>query len=74
MKESERKVPRNNPSNNAAASSRSAGAPESLAAAPADEQIRTRAYEIYRERGARDGDDMSDWLRAEREYFDHSAR
>jgi DUF2934 family protein len=73
MKDSERKV-RDNRSNNAAASSPSAAAPDSLAAAPPDERIRTRAYEIYRERGGRDGDDMSDWLRAEREYFEHSPR
>jgi hypothetical protein len=34
---------------------------------PADDQIRTRAYELYLERGARPGDDLGDWLRAERE-------
>ena len=27
-----------------------------------------RAYALYRERGGKVGDDMSDWLRAEREY------
>lgn len=42
-------------------------------ATPADEQIRMRAYEIYCERGGRVGDDMSDWLRAEREYHDTAA-
>jgi hypothetical protein len=36
----------------------------------ADEQIRMRAYELYRERGGRVGDDMGDWLRAEREYLE----
>jgi hypothetical protein len=34
------------------------------------EQIRLRAYELYRERGGRVGDDMADWLQAEREYFE----
>jgi len=33
-----------------------------------------RAYEIYRERGGRVGDDMSDWLRAEREYLEQFGR
>ena len=36
----------------------------------AQEQIRLRAYELYRERGGRVGDDMADWLQAEREYFE----
>jgi hypothetical protein len=35
----------------------------------AQEQIRLRAYELYRERGGRVGDDMADWLQAEREYL-----
>jgi hypothetical protein len=34
---------------------------------PDDEQIRARAYELYLERGGRPGDDLGDWLRAERE-------
>jgi hypothetical protein len=72
MKESDKKVPPGNPSGNAPADSRSASAPDSPVAARADEQIRMRAYEIYRERGQRVGDDMSDWLRAEREYLEHS--
>lgn len=33
-----------------------------------DVQIRARAYEIYLERGDRPGNDLSDWLQAEREY------
>jgi hypothetical protein len=37
----------------------------------ADEQIRMRAYALYRERGGKVGDDMGDWLRAEREYLEH---
>jgi hypothetical protein len=36
----------------------------------ADEQTRLRAYELFRERGGIVGDDMGDWLRAEREYLE----
>ena len=36
-----------------------------------EEQIRMRAYELYRERGGKVGDDTGDWLRAEREYREH---
>ena len=32
-----------------------------------DEEIRRRAYEIYRERGEQPGRELDDWLRAERE-------
>jgi hypothetical protein len=39
----------------------------------AEEAIRARAYEIYDERGDRPGDDVDDWLRAEREYREQSA-
>jgi hypothetical protein len=39
-----------------------------------EEQIRMRAYELYRERGGRVGDDMADWLRAEREYLENGSR
>jgi hypothetical protein len=30
-----------------------------------DEAIRTRAYELYLERGGQDGFDVDDWLKAE---------
>lgn len=40
----------------------------------AEEQIRMRAYELYRQRGGKVGDDMSDWLQAEREYLEHVRR
>ena len=33
----------------------------------AHEEIRGRAYEIYLERGGQPGDEMDDWLQAERE-------
>ena len=32
-----------------------------------DEQIRRRAYEIHLERGGQPGDELADWLQAERE-------
>lgn len=32
-----------------------------------EEEIARRAYEIYTERGGRDGYDLDDWLQAERE-------
>ena len=35
--------------------------------APSHEEIRRRAYEIYLERDGRPGDELDDWLRAERE-------
>lgn len=35
--------------------------------APTEEQIRSRAYEIYIERGGGDGNDEDDWRQAERE-------
>lgn len=73
MKEVDKKTPSNptsKRSSNATGTSPSAPASDSPAARPADEQIRMRAYEIYRERGGRVGDDMSDWLRAEREYLE----
>jgi hypothetical protein len=42
--------------------------------AAAEEQIRMRAYELYRERGGKVGDDMSDWLKAEREYLERGPK
>jgi Protein of unknown function (DUF2934) len=32
-----------------------------------EQQIRERAYEIYQARGGQDGDEVSDWIAAERE-------
>ena len=34
---------------------------------PSHEEIRQRAYEIYLERGGLPGDELDDWLQAERE-------
>jgi Protein of unknown function (DUF2934) len=39
---------------------------------PAEERIRMRAYELYLERGGAPGDEMEDWLRAEREIREQS--
>jgi len=36
-------------------------------AAPIEEEIALRAYEIYLERGKTDGNDLDDWLQAESE-------
>ena len=36
---------------------------------PTNEQIRNRAYEIYVSRGNAPGDELQDWLLAERELF-----
>jgi hypothetical protein len=33
----------------------------------AAEQIEQRAYELYLQRGSEDGDDLADWLAAEKE-------
>lgn len=37
---------------------------------PTDDQIAPRAYEIFLARGATHGQDVEDWLRAERELGD----
>jgi hypothetical protein len=34
---------------------------------PSEEEIRNRAYEIYMARGGAPGDELEDWLQAERE-------
>jgi hypothetical protein len=40
---------------------------EALTSAPTADEIRVRAYEIYIERGQRDGEDIENWLQAEKE-------
>jgi len=35
---------------------------------PREDKVRQRAYEIYLARGAQQGDEVSDWLAAEREF------
>jgi len=39
----------------------------SVSHGPTQDQIKLRAYQIYLERGARPGQELEDWLRAERE-------
>ena len=39
----------------------------SVSQGPTQDQIRLRAYQIYLERGAHPGQELDDWLRAERE-------
>ena len=41
--------------------------PRATTAAPTLEQIQLRAYEIFLERGGAPGNEVEDWLRAERE-------
>jgi hypothetical protein len=38
------------------------------------EQIRCRAYEIYEQRGRKDGHDVDDWLQAESEIVQRWAK
>jgi hypothetical protein len=38
------------------------------------DEIRHRAYELYAERGCKDGHAMDDWLRAEEELFEEAAK
>jgi hypothetical protein len=40
---------------------------EALTSTPPVEEIRARAYEIYIERGQRSGEDLENWLQAEKE-------
>ncbi|HEY7097004.1 MAG TPA: DUF2934 domain-containing protein [Terriglobales bacterium] len=53
----------------AALSTRSNVEPQNL-----EEQIRMRAFELYVERGGGDGSELEDWLRAEAEITNASAK
>jgi len=55
------------PTKNVLAMRRPASSSESESAIPSSTDIARRAFEIYCERGCRDGYDMQDWLQAERE-------
>jgi hypothetical protein len=37
--------------------------------APSHEEIAARAYAVYQQRGGGHGEDLDDWLRAERELL-----
>ena len=39
-----------------------------------EEQIRSRAYELFEARGRENGHDMEDWLRAESEITGNSSK
>jgi hypothetical protein len=58
---------------NQATSMKAVPAPEETSpvtrAEPTTEQIRNRAYEIYASRGKASGDELQDWLLAERELL-----
>jgi hypothetical protein len=41
-----------------------------VGAAAHEEKIRSRAYQIYLERGEQHGRDLDDWLQAKREFED----
>jgi hypothetical protein len=43
--------------------------PASAANSDLQEQIRTRAYELYEKRGEEEGNDVEDWLTAEIEIL-----
>lgn len=65
------KTPRSN-SKKDGNGSRSLAAPEvkkNIVPINLEDEIRRRAYEIYRERGYTPGDQREDWLRAEREIL-----
>ena len=48
--------------------------PQTAAGAPTREDIEVRAYEIYVERGRAHGQDVDDWLQAERELVEKYGR
>jgi hypothetical protein len=44
--------------------------PETISGAPIREEIELRAYQIYLERDGAPGEDVEDWLQAERELVE----
>jgi hypothetical protein len=44
--------------------------PETVPSVPISEEIELRAYQIYIERGGGHGQDVEDWLQAERELVE----
>ncbi len=48
--------------------------PAAKAESPSFEQIRLRAYEIFMARGGTNGNEVSDWLEAERQLRDSGSR
>ena len=41
---------------------------------PTHDEVAVRAYELFLERGGRDGSDLEDWLQAERELQERAGR
>lgn len=70
MSESEVTIPGTLAGEVATAFNADVASPRRADALPGDEQIRLRAYQLYRARGGTAGDDWSDWLLAEREYLE----
>ncbi len=48
--------------------------PQTVSSAPTREEIEFRAYQIYIERGGTCGQDVDDWLQAERELVEKYGR
>jgi hypothetical protein len=46
--------------------------PRTAESSPTREEIELHAYQIYMERGGADGQDVEDWLQAERELVERS--
>jgi hypothetical protein len=44
--------------------------PETVSGVPTGEEIELRAYQIYIERGGAPGQDVEDWIQAERELVE----
>jgi Protein of unknown function (DUF2934) len=44
--------------------------PETVSGVPTGEEIELRAYQIYIERGGAHGQDVEDWVQAERELIE----
>ena len=57
-----------------AGSPKAVKSPRKVAAAPTYDDIAMRAYHIYLERGCTPGDPMQDWLRAEQELLESTAK
>jgi len=47
----------------------SASQPQTAEGRPTHDEIELRAYQLYVERGGADGEDLGDWLQAERELI-----
>jgi hypothetical protein len=55
-------------------SSPAAGKPRTAKAPPTREEISLRAYHIYLERSGAQGNELDDWVRAERELLEQAGK